>query len=79
MEPGKPKRMTFTATGYEHPVVGAIRDLGIYHAEDGALYSIWRPTWRERLSLIFGKPIVVGVLSNRQPPMTVQVGEDRIP
>lgn len=79
MKPMNPRRTTFTATGYEHPVVGAIRDLAIFTGSDDALYSWWRPTLRERISLIFGKPIVIGVLSGRQPPMTVLVGEGSVP
>jgi hypothetical protein len=77
--PTTPKRITFTATGYEHPKVGAIRDLAVYRASDGALYSTWRLSWKERLAVLFGKPVVVGTLAHKVNPMTVLVGEDMIP
>lgn len=59
------------AGGYDHPAVGTIENLEIIRCSDNALYSAWRPTWRERLRLIFGARLWIGVLSNRQPPLTV--------
>lgn len=77
MNPKTPMRRNFTYTGYEHPEIGAIRDLAVYVDGQGAIWSTWRPTFWEWLRLVVGFPIVVGVLSNRQPPMSVMVGEDR--
>lgn len=58
---------------------GEIADLHATRGEDGALYSLWRPSIFERVCLIFGAPVAVGVLSERQPPIAVKVGEGNIP
>jgi len=79
MTPKQPKKSNFTYTGYEHPTVGAIQDLSVVRAGDGAIYSAWKPNWRECLDIVLGRLIVVGVLTDRQPPMAVVVGEDMIP
>lgn len=73
-----PQRKNVVYTGYEHPEVGSIRDLGVYRSPAGVLYSTWRPGWGDRLRLLLGQPIVVGVLAVRQPPMCVAVGEETI-
>lgn len=56
-----------------------IADLHATRGEDGALYSLWRPSLFERVCLVFGAPVAVGVLSERQPPIAVKVGEANIP
>lgn len=58
---------------------GDIADLEAVRGNDGALYSAWRPNWRERIFVALGLPVCVGVLSQRQPPITVIVGVDLIP
>lgn len=59
------------AGGYDHPRVGNIENLEIIRADDGALYSAWRPTWRESLRILTGARIWIGVMGHRQPPITV--------
>ena len=56
-----------------------IADLSVFCGGDGAIYSLWRPSISERLRVLIGFPVVVGVLSARQPPITVKVGRDAIP
>lgn len=56
-----------------------IADLSTFRGDDRAIYSLWRPSWRERFRLLIGVPVVVGVLSERQPPITVKVGRECIP
>ncbi len=79
MTPKRPKLANFTYTGYEHPDVGLIRDLPVFCAADGAMYTIWRLGFWEKLRIAFGQPVVVGILTSHLKPMTVQVGADRIP
>jgi len=56
-----------------------IEELAVLRAADDALYSLWRPSWDERLKILIGNPVAVGVLSQRQPPITVVVGRAKIP
>ena len=35
--------------------------------EAGVVVSCWKPTWRERLNLIFGRPVWLLVMSARPP------------
>jgi hypothetical protein len=62
-----------------HRGVGEIADLSAVRGDDGALYSLWRPSLRELWRMICGHPVTLGVLSQRQPPVTVAVGADSIP
>ena len=73
------KLYSVVAKGYEHERVGTIVDLDIHVGDDGALYSSWKPSWQERLMVLIGKPIVVGVLAKQQPPITLLVGEEHVP
>lgn len=37
---------------------------------DGSVISVWKLTWRERLAILFGRKLVVHVVSGRtQPPI----------
>jgi hypothetical protein len=56
-----------------------IADLSAIRGADGAIYSAWVPSWQERLAVLFGQPVVVGVLSQQQPPITLVVGRQSIP
>ena len=39
----------------------------------GTMISYWRPTWRERLALIFGRSIKLGVVGSGHPPVSLNV------
>ena len=41
--------------------------------DDGTLTSCWRPTWRERFRILFGKPIWLAIVATRQPPVSLDV------
>lgn len=56
-----------------------VKDLATFRGTDGALCSLWRPSLAERLRVLFGAPVVAGVLSERQPPITLRVGRENIP
>lgn len=43
--------------------------------EYGCIYSCWKPSFRERLKLIFGQPITMIVaMPQTQPPISLNVG-----
>ena len=48
--------------------------LEVARLENGSLYSGWKPSLRERVKLLFGARIWVGLLTNQQPPIHVLVG-----
>lgn len=56
-----------------------IADLATFRGDDTAIYSLWRPSLVEKFRIIIGVPVVVGVLSDRQPPIAVKVGRENIP
>lgn len=42
--------------------------------QDGKCISCWKPTWRERIAMLFGRPIWLHVASGQtQPPVAVEV------
>lgn len=42
------------------------------HQEGSYIISCWRPSWRERFALFFGRPLWVWVRSNRHPPIALE-------
>lgn len=43
------------------------------HFDGRACISRWRPNWRERLAVLFGAPVWLGVVGNRtQPPVWLE-------
>jgi hypothetical protein len=51
--------------------------LEVRRGPDGALWSAWEPSWRDWFLMLFGRPVRVGVLANRQPPILVLVNGAR--
>jgi hypothetical protein len=49
--------------------------LEVIRCGDGALWSAWRPSFVESIKILFGAPIRVGILSERQPPIVVILGD----
>lgn len=37
--------------------------------QDGEFYSYWKTTWRERLAILFGRPVRLCVASAAHPPV----------
>jgi len=64
--------------GREDSAVGTIQDLEGVRGVDGAIYSCWKPSLREKVRLLLGHPVVVGVISPKQPPICVKVGREQI-
>ena len=61
--------------GYDSEKVGEIVDLAAIRCDNGALYSRWNPTWKERFRILFGAKVWLGVLAEKQPPVTIGVGD----
>ena len=36
---------------------------------DDCYFSYWQPSWKERLSVLFGKPVRLAVFSHGHPPV----------
>jgi hypothetical protein len=36
---------------------------------DGVFYSYWKPTWRERFHVLFGRPVRLCVAGSGHPPV----------
>ncbi len=41
-----------------------------------ALLSCWKPSWKDRLRILFGKPIYAGLLSPMQPPIFISTEDE---
>lgn len=41
---------------------------------DGLIYSYWRPTWRERLAVLRGRPVRLCVAGLAHPAVAVDTG-----
>jgi hypothetical protein len=44
-----------------------------YSMYEETIISCWRPTWRERLAILFGKPVWLLVFGYSHPPVDIQV------
>lgn len=40
---------------------------------DGIFYSWWRPSWRERLRLLFGGDVRLAIVASGHPPVALEV------
>lgn len=50
--------------------------LHVYRRQPGAaddLISCWRPSWRERLAILFGRPVWLWVFGRAHPPVAIEV------
>jgi len=47
--------------------------LEVRRCEQGALWSAWKPSWKDWFMMLFGRPIRIGILAERQPPILVMV------
>ena len=43
--------------------------------DDGNFYPYWRASWRERLSILFGRPVRLSVASKAHPPVMLDLKE----
>jgi hypothetical protein len=42
-----------------------------FDSNDPAFYSYWKATWRERLAILFGRPVRLCVASRSHPPVHI--------
>lgn len=40
------------------------------------IYTYWRPSWRERLAVLFGITVRLTIKSNRPPPLALEATGD---
>ena len=46
---------------------------------DQAYYSFWKPSLAERIAMLFGRPVMLGIFSGGHPPVSVNVAAERNP
>ena len=66
-----------TALGYQHPDprIGKIADLSVIRGVEGFLWSAWKPTFKERIEILFGRCIWLGVQSYKQPVVCMTIAK----
>lgn len=45
------------------------------HYSDGVFYSYWKVTWRERLAVLFGRPVRLSLVAGRHPPVMLDTAQ----
>lgn len=45
------------------------------HYSDGVFYSYWKTTWRERLAVLFGRPIRLSLMHVTHPPVMLDTAQ----
>lgn len=58
---------------------GPCEGLPICATDDPYMYSWWRPTWRERLALLFGHSVRLCVVGTSHPPVALEVERAQLP
>lgn len=51
--------------------LGHCRNLPVCVTDDPIVYSWWRLSWRERLAVLFGKPIRLSVVGRTHAPVAI--------
>jgi len=54
--------------------VGECKTLPVFIG-DGWFQSFWKPTWKDRLKILFGKPIALAVIGRTHPPVSISVSD----
>lgn len=75
MQPVKtaPCNMNFVPpANWDEAKFGPCKTLSVFKS-DGMIVSWWKPSWRDRLRLLFGRKIRLTVISNNMPPVSVEV------
>ena len=71
-----PKKIVWKGYESKNPRVGKIEDLEAITTLDGAITSGWKPTWSELWGMLWGRPLWIGVLANRLPPIGLYVNHE---
>lgn len=56
--------------GWDEAADGECTDLSVTAAH-GVLFSYWRPSLKERLALIFGRKLRLGIFGTAHPPVSL--------
>jgi hypothetical protein len=67
-------RVLMPPSGWNAEKCGGCSALPITDSE-GVMYSYWRPSWRERLSVLIGKHVRVCVLGTVHPPVALDTDD----
>lgn len=59
--------------GWNASAHGECKGLPVHMTDDPYIYSWWWLTWRERLSVLIGRPVRVCIVSTAQPPISLEV------
>lgn len=43
------------------------------HIDEFGFKSRWQPTWRERIGILFGRPVWLWVVGSAHPPVALEV------
>lgn len=57
--------------GWDAVLHGPCVGLPVIKTEDPYFYSYWATTWRERLAILFGRPVRLCVASTAHPPVSL--------
>jgi hypothetical protein len=68
------KEVIFNAPKGEEDEIDPLPVLPVKY-EDGydCLVSCWKPNWKDRLKILFGKPVYLSVVGTAQPPVLLSV------
>lgn len=76
MRPIKNSLTTFVLgapTNWDEARHGICKPLYVAYDDDSRFYSYWKPTWRERIRVLYGFPVRLCVHSNGHPPVALDV------
>jgi len=62
--------------GWDNINNGPCIGLPVCMTEDPFIYSWWRASWRERLAILFGRPVRMCIAGELQPPVSLEVSAD---
>ncbi len=57
--------------GWNETRHGPCIGLPVIQTEDPYYYSFWKTTWRERLAILFGRPVRLCVVGEAHPPVAL--------
>lgn len=57
--------------GWDERAHGPCAGLPVVRTDDPYFFSYWRPSWREKLALLFGRPVRLCVVGRAHPPVMV--------
>lgn len=62
--------------GWNAMAHGPCIGLPVIQTEDPYFYSYWRASWRERLAVLFGRPVRLCIAGQAHPPVSIDTLKD---